>query len=63
MSETINLELKADPSGANEALQQVSKSLKEGKEAADALSHALDGDLAGAFKSLGELSSFIRPNF
>jgi hypothetical protein len=63
MPETVNIELKADPSGANEALQQVSKSLKEGKEAADALSHALDGDLSGAFKSLGELSKTLGIDF
>lgn len=59
MSETINLELKADPSGAKEALQEVNKSLKEGTEAAEALNHVLDGDLAGAFKSLGELSKTL----
>jgi hypothetical protein len=59
MSETINLELKADPSGAKEALQQVNKSLKEGTEAAEALNHVLDGDLADAFKSLGELSKTL----
>ena len=59
MSETVNLELKADPSEAKEALQQVNKSLKEGKEAAEALNHVLDGDLAGAFKSLGELSKTL----
>ena len=59
MSETINLELKADPSGAKEALQQVNKSLKEGTEAAEALNHVLDGDLAGAFKSLGDLSKTL----
>jgi hypothetical protein len=59
MSETINLELKADPSGAKEALQEVNKSLKEGTEAAEALNHVLDGDLAGTFKSLSELSKTL----
>jgi hypothetical protein len=59
MSETVNIELKADPSGADEALKKVNKSLKEGTEAAEALSHALDGDVAGAFKSLGELSKTL----
>jgi hypothetical protein len=59
MSEIINIEIKADPSGADEALKQVNKSLKEGKEAAEALNHVLDGDLAGAFKSLGELSKTL----
>ena len=59
MSETVNIELKADPSGAKEALQQVNNSLKEGTEAAEALNHVLDGDLAGAFKSLGELSKTL----
>ena len=59
MSEIINLELKADPSGAKEALKQVNNSLKEGTEAAEALNHVLDGDLAGAFKSLGELSKTL----
>jgi len=46
MSEIINIEIQADQSGAEEALQQVNNSLKEGKEAAEALSHVLDGDLA-----------------
>ena len=59
MSEIINLEIKADQSGADEALKQVNKSLKEGTEAAEALNHVLDGDLAGAFKSLGELSKTL----
>jgi len=59
MSEIINLEIKADQSGADEALKQVNKSLKEGTEAAEALSHVLDGDVAGAFKSLGELSKTL----
>jgi hypothetical protein len=59
MSDTVNIELKADPSGAKEALQQVNKSLKEGTEAAEALNHVLDGDLAGTFKSLGELSKTL----
>jgi hypothetical protein len=59
MSEIINLEIKADQSGADEALKQVNKSLKEGTEAAEALSHVLDGDVAGAFKSLGELSTTL----
>ena len=59
MSEIINLELKADSSGAEEALKQVNNSLKEGTEAAEALSHVLDGDVAGAFKSLGELSKTL----
>jgi hypothetical protein len=59
MSEIINLELKADSSGAEEALKQVNNSLKEGTEAAEALSHVLDGDVAGAFKSLGELSTTL----
>ncbi|HEY2913175.1 MAG TPA: hypothetical protein VGK21_07435, partial [Candidatus Angelobacter sp.] len=59
MSEIINLEIKADQSGADEALQQVNNSLKEGTEAAEALSHVLDGDVAGAFKSLGELSKTL----
>ncbi|HEY2362991.1 MAG TPA: hypothetical protein VGK36_17860 [Candidatus Angelobacter sp.] len=59
MSETVTIELKADPSGAKEALQQVNNSLKEGTEAAEALSHVLDGDVAGAFKSLGELSKTL----
>lgn len=59
MSETVNIELKADPSGAKEALQQVNNSLKEGTQAAEALNHVLDGDLAGAFKSLGELSKTL----
>jgi hypothetical protein len=59
MSEIINLEIKADQSGADEALKQVNKSLKEGTEAAEALNHVLDGDLAGSFKSLGELSKTL----
>lgn len=59
MSEIINIEIKADQSGADEALQQVNKSLKEGKEAAQALNHVLNGDLAGAFKSLGEMSKTL----
>lgn len=59
MSEIINIEIKADQSGADEALQQVNKSLKEGTEAAEALNHVLDGDLAGAFKSLGDLSKTL----
>jgi hypothetical protein len=59
MSEIINIEIQADPSGADEALNQVNKSLKEGTEAAEALNHVLDGDLAGAFKSLGELSKTL----
>lgn len=59
MSEIINLEIKADQSGADEALKQVNNSLKEGTEAAEALSHVLDGDVAGAFKSLGELSKTL----
>lgn len=59
MSEIINIEIKADQSGAEEALKQVNNSLKEGKEAAEALNHVLDGDLAGAFKSLGELSETL----
>ncbi len=59
MSEIINLEIKADQSGADEALKQVNKSLKEGTEAAEALNHVLDGDLAGTFKSLGELSKTL----
>lgn len=63
MSETVNIELKADPSGAKEALQQVNNSLKEGTEAAEALNHVLDGDLAGAFKSLGELSKTLGIDF
>jgi len=33
MSEIINIEIQADQSGAEEALQQVNNSLKEGKEA------------------------------
>jgi hypothetical protein len=37
MSETVNIELKADPSGAKEALKQVNNSLKEGTEAADSV--------------------------
>ena len=59
MSETINIEIKADQSGADEALKNVNKSLKEGTEAAEALNHVLDGDLAGTFKSLGELSKTL----
>jgi DNA repair ATPase RecN len=59
MSEIINIEIQADQSGAEEALQQVNNSLKEGKEAAEALSHVLDGDLADAFKSLGELGKTL----
>ncbi|MFL6386082.1 MAG: hypothetical protein ACJ71U_01220 [Terriglobales bacterium] len=59
MSEIINIEIKADQSGADEAVQRVNKSLKEGKEAAEALNHVLDGDLAGSFKSLGELSETL----
>jgi len=59
MSEIINLEIRADQSGADEALKQVNKSLKEGTEAAEALNHVLDGDLAGTFKSLGELSKTL----
>jgi hypothetical protein len=59
MSEIINIEIKADQSGADEALKQVNNSLKEGTEAAEALSHVLDGDVAGAFKSLGELSKTL----
>jgi hypothetical protein len=59
MSEIINIEIKADQSGADEAVQKVNKSLKEGKEAAEALNHVLDGDLAGSFKSLGELSKTL----
>jgi hypothetical protein len=59
MSEIINIEIKADQSGADEAVQKVNKSLKEGKEAAEALNHVLDGDLAGSFKSLGELSETL----
>jgi hypothetical protein len=59
MSEIINIEIKADQSGADEALKQVNNSLKEGTEAAEALNHVLDGDLAGAFKSLGELSKTL----
>jgi DNA repair ATPase RecN len=59
MSEIINIEIQADQSGAEEALKQVNNSLKEGTEAAEALSHALDGDVAGAFKSLGELSKTL----
>ncbi len=59
MSEIINIEIQADESGAEEALKQVNNSLKEGTEAAEALSHALDGDVAGAFKSLGELSKTL----
>ncbi|HEY4678685.1 MAG TPA: hypothetical protein VIJ01_16085, partial [Candidatus Angelobacter sp.] len=43
----------------DEALKQVNKSLKEGTEAAEALNHVLDGDLAGTFKSLGELSKTL----
>ena len=62
MSEIINLEIKADQTGADEALKQVNKSLKEGTEAAEALNHVLDGDLAGAFKSLGELSKTLGIN-
>ncbi len=50
MSEVINIEIQADKSAADEALGQVKKSLDEGKQAADALSHVLDGDLSGAFK-------------
>lgn len=59
MSEIISIEIQADQSGAEEALKQVNNSLKEGTEAAEALSHALDGDVAGAFKSLGELSKTL----
>jgi hypothetical protein len=59
MSEMINIEIKADQSGAEEALKQVNNSLKEGTDAAEALSHVLDGDLTGAFKSLGELSKTL----
>jgi chromosome segregation ATPase len=59
MSEIINIEIQADQSGAEEALKQVNKSLKEGTEAAESLNHVLDGDLAGAFKSLGELSKTL----
>ena len=59
MSEIINIEIKTDQSGADEALKQVNKSLKEGTEAAEALNHVLDGDLAGTFKSLGELSKTL----
>jgi hypothetical protein len=59
MSEIINIEIQADQSGAEEALKQVNNSLKEGTEAAEALSHALDGDVAGAFTSLGELSKTL----
>jgi hypothetical protein len=59
MSETINIEIKANQSGADEALKQVNKSLKEGTEAAEALNHVLDGDLAASFKSLGELSKTL----
>jgi len=59
MSEIINIEIKADQSEAEEALKQVNNSLKEGTEAAEALSHVLDGDVAGAFKSLGELSKTL----
>lgn len=59
MPEIIKLEIQADQSGAEEALQQVNNSLKEGKEAAEALNHVLDGDLAGSFKSLGELSETL----
>jgi len=59
MSEIINIEIKADQSGADEALEQVNNSLKESTEAAEALSHVLDGDVAGAFKSLGELSKTL----
>ena len=62
MSEIINIEIKADQSGADEALKKVNKSLKEGTEAAEALNHVLDGDLAGAFKSLGELSKTLGIN-
>jgi hypothetical protein len=63
MSEIINIEIKADQSGAKEALKHVNNSLKEGTEAAEALSHALDGDVAGAFKSLGELSKTLGVDF
>jgi len=59
MSEIINIKIQADQSGAEEALKQVNNSLKEGTEAAEALSHVLDGDVAGAFKSLGELSKTL----
>ncbi|MGC2741678.1 MAG: hypothetical protein WA672_00720 [Candidatus Angelobacter sp.] len=62
MSEIINIEIKANQSGADEALKKVNKSLKEGTEAAEALNHVLDGDLAGAFKSLGELSTTLGIN-
>ena len=62
MSEIINIEIKADQTGADEALKKVNKSLKEGTEAAEALNHVLDGDLAGAFKSLGELSKTLGIN-
>jgi hypothetical protein len=59
MSEIINIEIQADKSAADEALGQVKKSLDAGKQAADALSHVLDGDLSGAFKSLGELGKTL----
>jgi hypothetical protein len=59
MPEIISIEIQADKSTAEDALKQVKQALDEGKQAADALSHALDGDLSGAFKSLGELGKTL----
>jgi hypothetical protein len=63
MAEAFNIEIQADKSGAEAALNDVNESLKAGKEAAEALSHVLDGDLAGAFKSLGELGKSLGVTF
>ena len=59
MSEKFSIEIQADKSGVEEALNQVQKSLDVGKESAEALSHALNGDLSGAFKSLDELGKTL----
>ena len=59
MAEAVNIKIQADKSGAEEAVKGINKSLDEGKQAAEALSHVLDGDLSGAFKSLGELGKTL----
>jgi hypothetical protein len=59
MAEKFSFEIEANSSEAEKALKEMSKSLEEGKQGAEAFSHILDGDLAEALKSVTELGKSL----
>jgi hypothetical protein len=59
MAEKFTFEIEASSSGAENSLKELGKSLEEGKQAAEAFSHILDGDLAEALGSVTELGKTL----